>query len=133
MGQMRDSELRGGLSPDLAAGAEHAVRGRLAVLGPSYLYNACGEQALVRAGLQGDLGQVRLRVVKSQGFQRRDRFDEATDDARRLLRRSDAGRDTEAPAAMGQRTSVAIPGESTGLVVSRAVKAPRSAWCVGVS
>ena len=109
------------------------MRGRLAVLSPSYLYNACGEQSLVPAGLQCDLGQVRLRAVKIQGFQCRDRLDEATDDARRLLRRSDTGRDAETLAAMGQRTRVAIPGESTGLVVAQAVKAPRSAWCVGVS
>ena len=77
----------------------HTVRERLAVLDPSSPDNVYDELSLVPAGLRGDLGRVRLRVVNFQAFQCRDRLGEATGDARRLLRRGDAGRDPETPAA----------------------------------
>ena len=87
----------------------HTVRERLAVLDPSSPDNVYDELSLVPAGLRGDLGRVRLRVVNFQAFQCRDRLGEATGDARRLLRRGDAGRDPETPAAMLRRVLRGLP------------------------
>ena len=87
----------------------HTVRERLAVLDSSSPDNVYDELSLVPAGLRGDLGRVRLRVVNFQAFQCRDRLGEATGDARRLLRRGDAGRDPEIPAAMLRRVLRGLP------------------------
>ena len=87
----------------------HTVRERLAVLDPSSPDNVYDELSLVPAGLRGDLGRVKLRVVNFQAFQCRDRLGEATGDARRLLRRGDAGRDPETPAAMLRRVLRGLP------------------------
>ena len=87
----------------------HTVRERLAVLDPSSPDNVYDELSLVPAGLRGDLGRVRLLVVNFQAFQCRDRLGEATGDARRLLRRGDAGRDPETPAAMLRRVLRGLP------------------------
>ena len=73
----------------------HTVRERLAVLDPSNSDNVYDELSLVPARLRGDLGRVKLRVVNFQAFQCRDRLGEASGDARRLLRRGDAGGDPE--------------------------------------
>ena len=85
------------------------MRERLAALDPSNPGNVYDELSLVPAGLRGDLGRVRLRVVNFQAFQCRDRLGEATGDARRLLRRGDAGRDPETPAAMLRRVLRGLP------------------------
>ena len=87
----------------------HTVRERLAVLDPSSPDNVYDELSLVPAGLRGDLGRVKLRVVNFQAFQCRDRLGEATGDARRLLRRGDAGRDPESPGAMLRRVLRGLP------------------------
>ena len=87
----------------------HTVRERLAVLDASSPDNVCDELSLVPAGLRGDLGRVKLRVVNFQAFQCRDRLGEATGDARRLLRRGDAGRDPESPGAMLRRVLRGLP------------------------
>ena len=87
----------------------HTVRERLAVLDPSNPDNTYDELSLVPAGLRADLGRVRLRVVNFQAFQCRDRLGDATGDARRLLRRGDAGSDPESPAAMLRRVLRGLP------------------------
>ncbi|MDE0194846.1 MAG: DEAD/DEAH box helicase family protein, partial [bacterium] len=87
----------------------HTVRERLAVLDPSNPDNVYDELSLVPAGLRGDLGRVRLRVVNFQAFQCRDRLGEASGDARRLLRRGDAGGDPESLAAMLRRVLRGLP------------------------
>ena len=87
----------------------HTVRERLAVLDPSNPDNVYDELSLVPAGLRGDLGRVRLRVVNFQAFQCRDRLGTATGDARRLLRRGDAGRDPESSTAMLRRVLRGLP------------------------
>ena len=58
----------------------HTVRERLAVLDPSSPDNVYDELSLVPAGLRGDLGRVRLRVVNFQAFQCRDALGEVTGD-----------------------------------------------------
>ena len=96
----------------------HTVRERLAVLDPSAPDNTYDELSLVPAGLRGDLGRVRLRVVNFQAFQCRDRLGEASGDARRLLRRGDAGHDPETPAAMLRRVLRGLPERSKVCVLN---------------
>ena len=96
----------------------HTVRERLAVLNPSSPDNVYDELSLVPAGLRGDLGRVKLRVVNFQAFQCRDRLGEATGDARRLLRRGDAGRDPETPAAMLRRVLRGLPDRAKVCVLN---------------
>ena len=96
----------------------HTVRERLAVLDPSSPDNVYDELSLVPAGLRGDLGRVKLRVVNFQAFQCRDRLGEATGDARRLLRRGDAGRDPETPAAMLRRVLRGLPDRAKVCVLN---------------
>ena len=96
----------------------HTVRERLAVLDPSRPDNVYDELSLVPAGLRGDLGRVKLRVVNFQAFQCRDRLGEATGDARRLLRRGDAGRDPETPAAMLRRVLRGLPDRAKVCVLN---------------
>jgi type III restriction enzyme len=87
----------------------HTVRERLAVLDPSNPDNVYDELSLVPAGMRGELGRVKLRVVNFQAFQCRDRLGDATGDARRLLRRGDASRDPESPGAMLRRVLRGLP------------------------
>ena len=96
----------------------HTVRERLAVLDPSGPDNVYDELSLVPAGLRGDLGRVKLRVVNFQAFQCRDRLGEATGDARRLLRRGDAGRDPESPGAMLRRVLRGLPDRAKVCVLN---------------
>ena len=85
------------------------VRERLGVLDPSAANNVYAELDLVPADLRKHLGQVQVRQINFQAFQRRDVLGQnVTGDTRRLLRQSDE-RVLESPRAMLQRVLRGMP------------------------
>ncbi|MDE0664783.1 MAG: DEAD/DEAH box helicase family protein [Acidimicrobiaceae bacterium] len=76
----------------LAITPGHTVRERLAVLHPAHPENVYDEMRLLPEGRRSALGAVKVQVLNFQAFQRRDRLQAASSDAKKLLR---AGRKTQ--------------------------------------
>ncbi|MCY3643005.1 MAG: hypothetical protein OXG41_05430 [Acidimicrobiaceae bacterium] len=76
----------------LAITPGHTVRERLAVLHPAHPENVYDEMRLLPEGRCSALGAVKVQVLNFQAFQRRDRLQAASSDAKKLLR---AGRKTQ--------------------------------------
>ena len=100
----------------LAITPGHTVRERLAVLDPNASENVYDEMRLLPEGLRGVLGSVKVRVLNFQAFQRRDRLQAASSDAKKLLR---PGRKTPELESMPAVLDRALRGFPTGPAAPR--------------
>ena len=95
----------------LAITPGHTVRERLAVLHPAHPENVYDEMRLLPEGKRNALGAVKVHVLNFQAFQRRDRLQAASSDAKKLLR---AGRRTQELESISAVLDRALRGFPTG-------------------
>ncbi len=95
----------------LAIAPGHTVRERLAVLHPAHPENVYNEMRLLPESKRGTLGAVKVQVLNFQAFQRRDRLQAASSDAKKLLR---SGRKTAELESMSAVLDRALRGFPTG-------------------
>ncbi len=93
----------------LAITPGHTVRERLAVLDPAHPENVYDEMRLLPEGLRGVLSSVRVRVLNFQAFQRRDRLQAMSSDAKKLLRSGRKTPELESTSAVLDRTLRGFP------------------------
>ncbi len=95
----------------LAITPGHTVRERLAVLHPAHPENVYNEMRLLPERKRSALGAVKVQVLNFQAFQRRDRLQAASSDAKKLLR---AGRKTQELESISAVLDRALRGFPTG-------------------